>query len=60
MTIWPKNLFKDKNLTQKFITSCKINPKIYFPSKKVPYKMAHPVSQYMGVNPLRVLEFGRS
>ena len=48
MTIWPKNLFKAKNvtqnlfqakkLTQKFITSYKIDPKIYFPAKKVPSK----------------------
>ena len=35
MTIWPKNLFKAKILTQKFITSYKIEPKIYFPAKKV-------------------------
>ena len=38
MTIWPKNLFKAKILTQKFITSYKIDPKIYFPAKKVPSK----------------------
>ena len=36
MTIRPKNLFKAKNLTQKFITSYKIDPKIYFPVEKVP------------------------
>ena len=47
MTIWPKNLFQAKKLTQKY----KIDPKIYFPAKKVPSKMAHPVSQYMGVTP---------
>ena len=41
MTIWPKNLFKVKILTQKFITSCKIDPKIYFPAKKVPLKKWH-------------------
>ena len=38
MEIWPKNLFKAKILTQKFITSYKIDPKIYFPAKKVPSK----------------------
>ena len=36
MTTWPKNLFKAKILTQKFITSYKIDPKIYFQAKKVP------------------------
>ena len=41
MTIWPKNLFKAKILTQKFI----------FQPKKYPQKMAHPVSQFMGVTP---------
>ena len=51
MTIWPKNLFKAKILTQKFITSYKLDPKIYFPAEKVPSEMAHPVSQSMGVNP---------
>ena len=51
MTIWPKNLFKAKILTQKFITSYKIDPKIYFPAEKYPKKMAHPVSQSMGVTP---------
>ena len=49
MTILPKNLFKDKILTQKFVTSYKIDPKIYFPAKKVPSKMAHLISQSMGV-----------
>ena len=38
MTIWPKTLFKAKILTQRFITSYKIDPKIYFPAKKVPSK----------------------
>ena len=51
MTIWPKNLFQAKILTQKFITSYKIDPKIYFSAKKVPSKMAHPVSQSMEVTP---------
>ena len=36
MTIWPKNLFKAETLIQKFITSYKIDPKIYFPAKKLP------------------------
>ena len=35
MTIWPKNLFKAKNLTQKFITSYKIDPKNFLPAQKV-------------------------
>ena len=51
MKIWPKNIFKAKILTQKFITSYKVDPKIYFPAEKVPSKMAHPVSQSMGVAP---------
>ena len=38
MTIWPKNLFQAKILTQKFITSYKIDPKNYFSAKKVPSK----------------------
>ena len=37
MTIWPKK-FKAKNLTQKFITSYKIDPKIIFQLKKYPQK----------------------
>ena len=46
-----KNLFKAKNLTQKFITSYEIDPKIYFLAEKYPQKTAHPLSQYMGVTP---------
>ena len=38
MIIWPKNLIKAKILTQKFITSYKIDSKIYFPAEKVPQK----------------------
>ena len=38
MKTWPKNLFKAKILTQKFITSYKVDPKIYFPAEKVPSK----------------------
>ena len=38
MTISLINLFKAKILTQNFITSFKIDPKIYFPAKKVPSK----------------------
>ena len=34
MTIWPKNLFKANILTQKFFTSYKIDPKIYFLAKE--------------------------
>ena len=49
MTILPKNLFKAKILTPKFNTSYKIDSKIYFPAKKVPSKMAHLLSQSMGV-----------
>ena len=49
MTIWPKNLFKAKMLTQNLIKSYKIDPKIYFSAKKSTLKMAHPVSQSMGV-----------
>ena len=30
MTIWPRNLFKAKNLTQKFIQGWKLDPKIYY------------------------------
>ena len=41
MKIWPKNLFKAKILTQKFITSYKIDPKIYFPAEKEPSKKWH-------------------
>ena len=53
MTIWPKTLFKAKILTQKFITSYKIDPKFIFQPKRYPKKMAHPVSvsQSMGVIP---------
>ena len=36
MIIWLKNLFKAKIVTQKFIKSYKIDPKIYFPAEKVP------------------------
>ena len=53
MTIRPKNLFKAKILTQKFNASYKIDPKIYFPAKKVPSKMANLVFQFMGVTTLR-------
>ena len=38
MKISPKNLFQAKILTQKFISSYKIDPKIYFLAKKVPSK----------------------
>ena len=34
MTIWPKNLFKAKILTQKFNASYKIRPKNLFSSQK--------------------------
>ena len=42
MTIWPKNLFKAKNLTQKFITRYKIDRNIYFPAEEEPLKWHMP------------------
>ena len=53
MTIWPKNLFKAKILTQKFITSYKIDPKIYFPAEKVPSKNGTSRIPIYGIYPPR-------
>ena len=41
MTIWPKNLFKAKHLTQKFITSYKIDRKYIFFSRESTLKKWH-------------------
>ena len=47
MTIGPKKLSR-----LKIIRSFKINPQLYLQAeKKYTQKMAHPVLQYMGVNP---------
>ena len=42
-------------MTQKFITSYKIDPKIYFPAKKYPKKMAHSYIPIYGSPPQGIL-----